>query len=495
MSQRIYLSKSRFQSGRQCHKRLWLEVHQRDRIKYDDCAKARLEEGNRFGDLARSLLGGGIVVGAGPREDERAQNETLDLMSRPASDVPSIFEAAFEYEGVRVRADALLRTTFGDVLVEVKSSGSVKDEYLWDCTLQSWVIRGAGIALAKAQVGHVDNSFVLKTEGDYEGLLKIVDVTEDVAKRIADVPDIIHELKKVALGVEPTIATGSHCKNPNPCPFIKYCQEKEPPQPEFPVTLLPRGGKLAEELKHDGYHDLRDVPADRLSTKTHQRIALATRIGEPIVSPELAKSLDSIAFPRYYLDFETIGSVIPRWVGTRPFQQVPFQFSCHIERSDGHIEHREFLDISARAPMKDFVDALLEVCGTTGPILVWNRSFEAGRIKEMAEMFPAEANAMEAIVERMIDLLPIYRAYYYHPEMKGSWSIKKVLPTIDQEQGYDNLEIQNGEATQLAWLRAIDPATYMEERNRLRNAMLDYCKLDTWAMVKLVHWRPDATSE
>ncbi len=491
MFRRKYLSKSRFQSGRQCHKRLWLEVHRRDLIQFSANSQARFDEGNRFGELSRELLGGGAVIEAGPLESERAQAETRALLEQPATQVPRIFEAAFEHDGVRVRADALLRGDAIDELVEVKSSASLKDEYLWDCAVQSWVMRGADLPLERIHVGHVNNQFVLEREGDYRGLLHQEDVTSRVEPLITQVPGIVRILEAVIAGEEPAIGTGKHCLDPYPCPFIEHCRSQEPMGPDYPVAILPRGGRLVEQLQAEGFLDLREVPEDRLKSEAHIRVARATRYGKAIVSPDLASMLEALPFPRYYLDYETISPTVPRWVGTKPFQQIPFQFSCHVEQADGRIDHKEFLDISGNSPLSGFVDALIEACGKDGPILVWNQSFEAGRTREMAAMFPHKADALLALVDRMVDLLPIYRNFYYHPAQMGSWSIKKVLPTIAPELDYSDLEVSNGGMAQDAWLEAVHPATTSERKKHLHAAMLKYCERDTFAMVKLAQWRPD----
>lgn len=488
-ARRSYLSKSRIQSGRQCHKRLWLEVHRRDLIQFDAASQARFDEGNRFGELARDLLGGGEIIEAGPLEAERAQAATAALLTLPVSQVPRIFEAAFEYSGVRVRVDALLRGHRRDRMVEVKSGTSVKGEHLWDCAVQAWVMRGAGVDLGSIHLGHVNHAFVLKTAGDYADLLADVDVTHDVEPLIDEVPWIVRKLKTVVKGDQPAIATGKHCTAPHACPFFAHCLSQEPPRPEFPISLLPHGGRLVDDVLLDGITDLRDVPEDRLSNDKHLRIVQATQTGEAFFSPALAETLNGIAYPRHYLDFETISSAVPRWVGTRPYQPVPFQFSCHVEQSDGSIVHEEFLDISGDAPMAGFVSALLGACGDTGPILVWNRSFEARRIRDMAELFPARAEALLALVDRMIDLLPIYREHYYHPDMRGSWSIKAVLPTIAPELDYAGLKVGNGDEAQSAWREAVAPGTTWERKEQLRKAMLEYCERDTWAMVRLARFR------
>lgn len=233
---------------------------------------------------------------------------------------------------------------------------------------------------------------------------------------------------------------------------------------------------------------MRDIPLAELRNGNHRRIAEVTATGVPAISAELISTLAGVPYPRHYLDFETIGFAVPRWIGTRPYQQIPFQFSCHVEPSPGQFVHQAFLDLSGRSPLAAFVEALLHAAGKAGAVLVWNQSFEASRIRELAAMFPKKADALNAIILRMVDLLPIYREHYYHPAMMGSWSIKVVLPTIAPDLDYSNLEVGDGGAAQEAYVRAIVPDVPDTERESLRQALLKYCERDTWAMVRLAHW-------
>jgi hypothetical protein len=487
------LSKSRFQSGRQCHKRLWLEVHRRDLLEWDAANRAKFEEGNRFGELARELLGHGVLVDADHKHLEQAYADTSNLIQQPLDRVSLLFEPAFEHDGVRVRVDALQKRLMHCFsMIEVKSSTKVKPEHLWDCAIQTWVLRGGGFgdSLDEILLAHVDNSFVYTREGDYEGLLKQVDITSDVEELLPEVSGIVVELNEVAVGPQPEIVTGPHCTTPYECPFLPHCRASEPPPAEYPVALLPHAGKLVSELTKEGYRDLREVPLERLPSDIHRRIAEATRSGKPFVSPQLVATLDALPWPRHYLDFETITFTVPRWLRTRPWQQLPFQFSCHVEHQDGRLEHREFLDLSGDSPLARFVAALQDAVQGTGPILVWNQGFEAGRLRELAELFPDQSSSLLGIVDRMVDLLPIFRGHYYHPAMRGSWSIKRVLPTIAPELDYGSLEIGNGGDAQLGYLRAIAPETPAVEKERLRQQLLDYCGRDTLAMMRLAQWRP-----
>lgn len=484
------LSKSRIQSGRQCHKRLWLELHERSAVQWDDAAQARLDEGTAFGELARELLGGGLLIEADHFHVREALAETAAALGRSRKDVPQLFEAAFEHEGVRVRVDALERGPHGDTLIEVKSTTQVKDEHIWDCAIQTWVVRGTGRPLRRVLLAHVNNGFVYVREGNYEGLLVTEDITERVEALLAEIPAIVTQLKKVAAGPMPRITTGAHCHEPYDCPLLAYCQASEPAPPEYPVEVLPRGRQLAEWLRGEGYVDIRDVPEDLLERELHRRVAAATRDDKPFVSPELAGILDAIPYPRFYLDFETISFVIPRWLNSRPYEQLPFQFSCHIETAPGELREESFLDTSGDCPLAAFADRLIEVLGDTGPVLVWNKGFEGSRIVALAERFSEKRAALLNIARRLLDLLPIFREHYYHRDMQGSWSIKAVLPTIVPDLDYSDLAVGDGGAAQLAWREAIDPDTTPERHAQLRAQLVEYCGRDTLAMVRLAQWRP-----
>lgn len=485
----IRLSKSRIQSGRQCHKRLWLELNQPDQSNWSPAAQARLDEGTRFGELARELLGGGVLVAADHLHVREALAETAEQLSRPRSEAGMIFEAGFSHEDVRVRVDAFRRDEDGDALIEVKSTTSVKDEHLWDCAIQTWVARGSGRLVGKVLHAHVDSSFVYQRAGDYDGLLTVEDITDQVNELVPEISGIVESLKAVAAAPVPAVTTGDHCGKPYQCPFFDHCRAQEPPGPEYPVSILPGARKpLLEHLRGQGWLDVRDVPQIELTNDKHRRVVEATARGIPDIAPELFAAMAGIPYPRHYLDFETISFVVPRWIGTRPFQQVPFQFSCHVESVPGEFAHHAFLDLSGASPLRSFVEALLQAVGTTGAVVVWNQSFEAGRIRELAEMFPQHAEALNSIIKRMVDLLPIYREHYYHPAMMGSWSIKAVLPTIAPDLDYANLEVGDGGAAQEAYLRAISPDASDSERETLRQALLKYCERDTWAMVRLAQW-------
>ena len=480
------LSKSRIQSGRQCHKRLWLELNQPDKAHWGEPAQARLDEGTRFGELARQLLGGGKLIEADHLHMNEALAQTSAALAQPLHEVPILFEPAFCHENVRVRVDALARSEHGDTLIEVKSTASVKPEHVWDCAIQTWVLRGAGRTVGKVVLAHVNRQFVYTTPSDYAGLLVQIDITEAVQALLPEIDRIVQTLKAVAAGAMPTLTTGSHCTTPYGCPFLAHCKSGEAAPPDYPLDILPRATALVAQLSLEGYRDLREVPDAALSSPAHKMIAAATRSGQRHVSDDLQRILASVPYPRSYLDFETVSFVIPRWLGTRPFQALPFQFSCHREVLAGTISHRQFLDLSGDSPLADFVDQLIDAVADGGPILVWSQSFESSRLKELAALFPTKSRQLLGMVDRMIDLLPLYRTHYYHRDMRGSWSIKAVLPTIAPDLAYDSLEIGDGLQAQSAYLKAMEVSTSALQQEQLRTQLLAYCERDTLAMIRLM---------
>lgn len=478
------LSKSRVLSGLQCERRLWLESFRPELSKVDASAQARFDTGHQVGDIARELFGPGILIGH-VHELESAIAETARLVAECQK--TTLFEAAFRHGDVLVRADVLRPVDGGYDLIEVKASTAVKDYQLDDCAIQAWVIQNAGVTLRRIQLAHIDSRFVYQGNGDYRGLLVAEDVTDAVIDRMREVPGWVDRLKGVLRGPEPLIQTDKHCHKPFDCPFFDHCRAQEPAGPEYPVTILPRAGKLARTLQAESYLDLCEVPVPRLVNPLHRRVQAASISQQSFTDPEATAAMRAIAYPRYYLDFETVDFAVPKWTGTRPYQQIPFQWSCHVEQPDGAIGHDMFLDLTGAPPMRAFAESLLTAVGDSGPILVYNMAFERTRIVELAAMLPDLSAPLNALIARIVDLLPITREHYYHPAMMGSWSIKKVIPTIAPDLDYGNLEnvASSGDAP-LAYLEATHPDTSEARRVALGEALRRYCANDTLAMVRLV---------
>ena len=232
--------------------------------------------------------------------------------------------------------------------------------------------------------------------------------------------------------------------------------------------------------------ELKDIPDDLLNER-QILVKSHTLANSTFFDAEGAASdLRAHKLPGYFLDFETIQFAVPTWKGTRPYQQIPFQFSIHLLSDNKPIEHFSFLDLSGGDPSKPFAESLIEKCGLTGPVFVYNAGFETARIRELAERFPRLRKALLAINDRVVDLLKVAQQRYYHPSQQGSWSIKKVLPAIASDLRYDNLKgVQDGGTAMEAFVEALASSTTPERRQEIHDQLHDYCRLDTYAMVRI----------
>lgn len=477
------LSKSKIIAGLQCPKRLWLQVHRPDLLRESEQTQQSYDFGNQIGKMAQSFFPNGKLIGDIFNPSKAISDTQNSLFAYPS--VP-IFEAAFSHDNVLIRADLTFNGFDGLRIVEVKSSASVKDYHLNDCAIQSWVIENAGYKIKQIEVAYVNSSFVYSGDDDYDGLLSYENITEHITSLKEQVKDWVDNFKSVLDSDMPKIETGFQCHKPFECPFNEFCN---PSPPEYPLTILSQGHKFIYEMQKLGIFDVRDVPQVLLKTDKQKRIFEATVSGKPIIDKILIQELSMLGYPRYYLDFETISFVVPIWKGTSPYQSLPYQWSCHFEASESsEVEHLEYLDVSGSPPMRGFAESLIADMSGIGPILVYS-SYESGVIKQLIKLYPDLTESLNQIISRLVDLLPLMQKYYYHPHMKGSWSIKAVLPTIALELDYKQLdEIQNGMMAQSAYLEIIHSDTTPKRREDLTHKMLEYCKLDTLAMVRLVQF-------
>lgn len=491
MAGKKMLSKSKLMAFRQCPRRLWLEVHKPELREDSTASQARFDDGNRVGEIARSIYdpqSKGVLLDIGELGVNGAVARTQALLGNRAP----IFEAGFAARQVRAFADVLLpvrrRGRAAWRMVEVKSSTSVKDYHRDDVATQALLAQESGVELAEIAVAHIDNSWVYRGRGDYSGLLVEADLTEEALGRRAEVGQWIDEAHAVAAKpAEPEVRTGRHCSAPYECGFHGYCSAREP-QAKVPAAWLPRvqTKALRTLLEAGASVEMADVP-DALLNVYQRRVKEVTLSGKPYFDKVGARrALAADSSPSYFLDFETIMFAVPRWKGTRPYQQIPFQFSLHRYSRSGSLEHVSHLDLSGEDPSRGFAEALVVACGKRGPIYVYNAGFERSRILELAERFPALSGPLEAITRRLKDLLPVVMDHYYHPSQRGSWSIKSVLPTIAPDLDYAALAgVQDGGMAMAAYLEATDPSTPPTAKAEIRRSLDEYCGRDTEGLFRI----------
>jgi hypothetical protein len=480
----VRLSKSKFLAGSQCHKRLYLEVHQPGlATPPDEQQQAILDMGSEVGELARRRFPGGVLVEADHRHVPEALRRTEELLADPS--VPAIFEAAFQWDRVLIRVDVLQRVALSPAaasqwrLIEVKSSTRVKDVHLDDLAVQTHVLRGVGLALAGSWLMHINTRYVYAGgDPDLTQLFALQDLTAAVAARQSEVRSRLAAMKAMLMPpTAPVVEPDGHCHTPYECPFWNHCTKDKPDRWIF---HLPGGARTAHELIRRGVETIDEIPPDFKLTPLQRRV----RDQAEWVGPRLKARLETVRYPVHHLDFETFMPAIPRFPLTRPYQAIPTQWSNHVETEDGLVQHHEFLSMDPRDSRSDLIEALLDSVGGEGSICVYS-AYERAILEGLAEAFPKFASDLRRVTERLWDLLPVLRGQYYHPAFEGSFSIKAVLPALLPELGYADLDIQEGGVAAQAYGRMVFEETDLVEKLRLREALLRYCERDTLAMLRL----------
>ena len=478
------LSKSRYISGLQCHLKLWNECFAHDRASEPDASlQAVFDVGHRVGELATHRYPGGELIDEAHRDFAAASAHTLRAMS---SDLPAIFEAAFEHQGVMCRVDVLVRAPGGAWdMIEVKSTGSAKETHVKDLAVQVWIARGAGLKIRRAGVLTLNTKYVYQGGAlNLQALFKLHDRTAEVEGMSSKIGYEIEKLKGILLAEKaPQIAPGPHCHKPYDCQYYEHCT-REMSFPEHPLSELPnfQGPKIAR-WEAEGVFEILELPDDAELNELQERVRQSLKTGKNYRSDALASALSQPQFPIHHLDFETFMPVIPRYENTRPYQALPFQWSNHIQHEDGRLEHHEFLSDTDVDPREKCARRLVESLGTVGTIVTYS-PYEKSVVRALMRDVPEYAEQLAAVEKRFWDLHPVIKQHFYHPGFRGSFSLKSVLPTLVPGMSYAGLEIGDGSAAQIQYTKMIDSSD-TKERARIRAALLEYCKQDTLAMVKL----------
>lgn len=481
------LSKSRIISALQCPRKAHLEVHRPELAKTTAAMEQAFAFGHQVGDLAIELytesLGAEgesafIPYDGGSLEPQLHQTgELMTSMFRAP-----IFEATLQHDGVLVREDVLIPVdTCGQQswrIVEVKAATKLKDYYIHDCAVQAWVHLHAGFPLEAIALAHVNNQFKYQGDGNYQGLLVETDLTEKVWPLLGSVPIWVDHARTAVDGPMPDVPVGQHCTKPHTCPFMDHCWPSRENGDEYPISGLGGLKQKQGEMVAAGYRDIRDIPALRLNNESQQRIHRITKSGKAELLPAAGELCRALDYPRFYLDFETVGPPIPIWPDTRPYQAIPFQFSCHIERGPGlqssEMPHAEFLDASGDNPMRPLAEAMIAALESNGPVLMYT-TYERQVIQTLISALPDLADELQAIIDRLVDLQPIAKQNYYHPDMLGSWSIKAILPTVAPDMDYAQLEgVHEGNEAVAAYREAIHADTSAQRREQIAQLVGQY---------------------
>lgn len=480
----MWVSKSGFLAGLQCPKLLWSRYNAPQLFPpVDPLTQCKFDQGHEVGHLAKALYPAGREIEGDGLNLDRALRETQQALRerRP------LFEPVFLHRGGLARIDIL--NPIGSEeweLVEVKSGVEMKDINVWDVAFQAFLVAGSGLRVRQCTLMHLDRNYVRRGAMDPKQLFLRRDVTPQAFAFMQCIKDGLDEmLKIVGQRTCPETAIGDHCNHPFQCPLHGPCWEF---LPEHSVLDLYRGKKLGFDLLHRGISRIPEIPKAEPLTKIQRVQKQAILKGRPYFKREPIKQfLEQIQFPAYFLDFETFQMALPQYEGTRPWQQIPFQFSLHVLPTlNADPEHHMFLAEGSLDPRSQFLCQLRELLGSSGSIVAYNAQFEKRVLRECCEHLSEYAGWLPGIEKRFIDLLIPFRAFrYYHPAQRGSASMKAVLPTLVGDS-YDELEIQEGGMASSEFCRISFGDVPQTEKARVRRNLEMYCTQDTMGMVKIV---------
>jgi hypothetical protein len=485
------LSKSLYLKGLGCSKALWLKKYKANELTPPDAsALAVFKTGNEVGELACDLFPGGNKItfeGSSMAEKIQLTKEWIE------AGVENIYEATFCNDDVLVMVDIFRNLGNGKVeIYEVKSSASVKDIYVEDASIQHHVLESLGYEVSDVYIVHIDSKYVRGDELNIDEFLTIVNVSDEVQKLQATIPKNIESIKQtLSSETEPDVNIGLHCLKPYSCDAIDYCWHRQRKIPEYSIfnlANLKADKKFA--LYHGGVTTFNDIvdPSKFSSAQELQIVAEQTK-QDTINQPAIKKFIDNLSYPIYHLDFETFHPSIPRWKNTRPFEQVPYQYSIHIEDEHGNLKHKEFLEADGSDPRYELAKRLAKVIPMDSTVLAYNMRFEKDVIKNLAQSFSDLSLHLMNIHDNIQDLMkPFQKKDYYTAAMKGKYSIKVVLPALvpEMKMAYEELEtVHNGADATLVYESLISTDTG-EATESLKEGLLEYCKLDTLAMVKVL---------
>lgn len=493
----LYLSKSKYCGLWQCPKIAWMRKYKPEEVVVDNSVISRMEAGNVVGDLAMGLFGDYSEVTAYQNDKIDLSQMIINTKAEMDKGTEIICEASFQYEGLYCAVDILKKTEDGWAIYEVKSStkhedgGDDKPVYIADIAYQKYVLENCGVNVTGTFLVCLNKDYIFDGTLDISKLFVISDVSQEVPLEESNIKhNFVVAERLLNSSDEPDIDLHENCKNPYLCGFWNYCSRHLPSPSIFNLYRMAFKKKI-DHYRHGriDYNSL--LMCDKITNEKQLRqISHHLKEQEDYIDKDgIREFLDTLSYPIYFLDFETVQPVIPEYIGTRPYAQIPFQYSLHyIEHEGGPLLHKEFLAESGADPRRAIAERLCEDIPKNVCVTAYNKSFECTRLKELAETFPDLSEHLLNIRDNIKDLLvPFQSGHYYTKAMGGSFSIKSVLPALfpkDPALDYHNLEqIHNGGEAMTIFPKI--KGMPKEEQEITRHNLLKYCELDTFAMVKV----------
>ncbi len=482
-----YISKSDYCDALGCMKMLWLEKNKPDIFDESSVNLSSLENGIMVGNLAKGIFGPYVEVPLS-YDYEKMAAETCALMESGTS---IICEASFIFEDLFCRVDILKNLGSCSVeLYEVKAENSLKDINYDDVAFQAFVLRSAGIEVRRVSLVYLNRDYERNGDLNLEELFNIEDVTAQVNSMAVNVPANVAAIKSALAKDEAVFREISPQCMMGDCGFWPYCTRNLPQPNVFSLNGTRVKKQTKFKLYDAGIVSYPDIVRDGSLKDTQARQIDVFLSGQPYIDPAgIRSTLGQLFYPLYFLDFETYTVLIPPYDHIRPYMQVPFQYSLHyIEHEGGELKHKEFLARAGEDSRRELAERLCEDIPANACVTAYYKPFECGRLKEMADLFPDLSAHLLAIRDNVVDLeTPFKQQHFVLPAMRGKSSIKLVLPALfpdDPALDYSSLEgVHKGTEASAAFLAMADMSD--EEQAIVRKQLLEYCGLDTLAMVKI----------
>ena len=476
------LSKSKYCNGIQCMKMLWLDKNKKEEKK--ELNESVIETGNFVHEIAKYLFGEHINI-----EFNENLNEMIDNTYRTIESYKNVIitEASFNFNNNFCSVDILKKENNKYELYEVKSSTETKDIYIKDISYQYYVLNNLKMKIDKCYLLHLNNNYVRKGNLELDKLFIINDVTDEVLSLQNEVKENIDKINKyMEKENEPSDSISINCFSPYECPFFEYCTRNLEKPNIFDVRSMPNKTKF--DLYNKNIYKYSDLLKENINDKYKQQIEFELYNKEDYINKKKIKEfLNTLDKDIYFLDFETYQQPIPLFDNVKPYMKIPFQYSLHY-LVNNELKHKEFLGDGVNDPRYELAKNLVNDIPINSCTVAYNMGFEKSVIKNLSELFPEFSDHLMNIYDNMKDLMvPFEKRDYYTKEMRGSYSIKYVLPALfkdDPSLDYHNLDmVHNGSEAMNSYANMNN--LNEEDKNKLRYNMLKYCELDTYAMVKI----------
>ena len=497
---KLNLSKSLYTKGLQCKKALWLKKYKPEVLTPPGAhLQAVFATGNEVGALACELFPGGKEV---PFKGTSFKEKIALTQNWLSEGVTNIYEATFKYDDILIMIDILHQKEDGSFeIYEVKSSTwhsnkSIDDiyNYVHDVSVQYHVLNGLGYNVSDTFITLLNTDYVRGSEIDIKKLFTSVKVTQEVLGLNAQIPSNIESFRKTLKDIknEPNIDIGWHCNNPYVCDAHAYCWKTQRGIPDYSTFNIFQFTKNSKsmQLYKDGITSVEDIPED-FKLSTIQELFVDTwKYKKRIINKGVIKEfVDSLSYPIYHFDFETLNPAIPLFSGMSSYEKYPFQYSLHIEHKDGIIEHKEYLAEPGKDPREEIIKRMIEDIPKGSFMMAYNISFEKGVIKKLADLFPIYEDHLMSLYDNFVDLHTPFKTHdYLTPEMKGKSGLKTILPILvpEMQDAYDNLDMVHEGGDAMSIYQKLANAEDLETISRYKSSLIEYCKLDTLAMVKIL---------